>query len=130
MCSALFLLCCHYKSQRNQSAEQRGAGLNLLTWLCWEGQCWLSSGPRPLYQCAPKEGHCCPTETAQQGPWGLAWEVIPVMQHPNKKASLSVKTHHEKKHTVRSFQYRYFLLFIKKFSEVEIQSNWKSLTTL
>lgn len=62
---------------------------------------------------------------------GLTWEGILVMLHANKKASLSVETHHEKKHTMRSFQYIYFFVIYikKKLSEVEIQSNWKSLTT-
>jgi len=62
---------------------------------------------------------------------GPAWEGILVMLHANKKASLSVETHHEKKHTMRSFQYIYFFVIYikKKLSEVEIQSNWKSLTT-
>lgn len=62
---------------------------------------------------------------------GLTWEGILVMLHANKKASLSVETHHEKKHTMRSFQYIYIFCYLykKKLSEVEIQSNWKSLTT-
>lgn len=46
---------------------------------------------------------------------GPAWEGILVMLHANKKASLSVETHHEKKHTMRSFQYIYiFVIYIKK----------------
>lgn len=46
---------------------------------------------------------------------GLTWEGILVMLHANKKASLSVETHHEKKHTMRSFQYIYiFVIYIKK----------------
>lgn len=65
----------------------------------------------PLPMC-PKGEALLSHRSCPAGLMGLTWEGILVMLHANKKASLSVETHHEKKHTMRSFQCIYFLLFI------------------